>query len=81
MGTGGALRYTLTNIAYGSIIYIGGTDGGSGTGTPIFPACTQIATNTYCGTWVCEVAAITITGDTDISIQFRTNVGTCGTWP
>jgi hypothetical protein len=81
VGTGGALRYTLTNIAYGSIIYIGGTDGGSGTGTPIFDSCTQIATNTYCGTWVCQVAAVTITADTDISIQFRTNIGTCGTWP
>ena len=52
-----------------------------GSGDSIYPICTQIAANSYCSSWVCEVAAITITGNTDISVQARINLDVCGTWP
>jgi hypothetical protein len=82
-GVTGALRYTLTNVAHGSIIYIGMTDVSSspGAGNSIYPICTQIAANSYCSTWVCEVASVEITANTDISVQARINLDVCGTWP
>jgi hypothetical protein len=57
------------------------TDNATGTGAAIYNQCTQVATNTYCTSYTCGVASVTITGNTDISIQARVSTGTCGTFP
>ena len=57
------------------------TDNDTGSGAAIYNQCTQIATNSYCATYTCSVASVTITANTDISIQARTTIGPCGTIP
>jgi hypothetical protein len=77
----GDIVYTINNVAPGTVIYLAATDGTTGTGAPIWQQCTQVATNTYCVTYSCSVASFTINADTDISMQGRTNIATCGTMP
>jgi hypothetical protein len=79
--TVGTLAYTLTGVTNGSIIYLAMTDNATGTGADIYNQCTQVATNTYCASYTCAVASVEITGNTDISIQARTNIAVCGTIP
>jgi hypothetical protein len=62
----GGLIYTLTNIPYGTTIYVILADSSD---TKI-ASCGQSATNSYCTSYSCAgVYGVTITGNTDISIK------------
>jgi hypothetical protein len=62
----GGLVYTLSNVAYGTTIYVILADSSD---TKI-AYCGQSATNSYCTSYSCAgVYGVTITGNTDISIK------------